>query len=357
MINKSIESLIVDDKFCRWVLSPNKENTSYWLDWMQDSQERIEMVEAAKKIVLSLHDATEVEVPETELAFTWNEINQKTKGQAKVVKMTWVRSIAAAVALFLLAFSYFQWTSQKQSLSNEVATTEHTDWNEITNQNSTIQTIQLEDGSTVELHPGSTLKHPRYFAEKIRIVELKGNAFFDIHRDTTRAFYVYTDDTVVRVLGTSFFVSAAEDDEEVEVIVKTGKVAVYNRNNLRKVEKTIIPDKKTLPTIIVPNQKIVFNKESEKTIKKLVKAPMLVKPLEQIVERKFEEVPARTIFRALAEAYEVEIFFDKNAKVDCTMTTTLTDQSLFEKLEIICRTLGLTYYEKGVSIYIKGKCQ
>jgi len=96
------------------------------------------------------------------------------------------------------------------------------------------KTLTLSDGSRVTLAPGAELRMPRGFrhwfgAEKsTRIVQLAGQAFFDIARDG-RPFAVETDDATVRVLGTHFDVRSASAFVGTRVVVEEGRVSVQGR--------------------------------------------------------------------------------------------------------------------------------
>jgi transmembrane sensor len=90
-------------------------------------------------------------------------------------------------------------------------------------------TVQLPDGSTVELNSGSQLEYDRQFwrlplieAEE-RTVRLVGEAFFDVERGE-RPFVVQTAEAQVRVLGTQFNVRAR--DAATVVTVTEGRVRV-----------------------------------------------------------------------------------------------------------------------------------
>ena len=82
---------------------------------------------------------------------------------------------------------------------------------------------------------------------------MKGKAFFDIARDTSQPFVVYANETITKVLGTSFTIKAFEGEKDVEVSVKTGKVAVYA--NVSSLPKKIIKEKDNpytfLPLLLV----------------------------------------------------------------------------------------------------------
>lgn len=87
--------------------------------------------------------------------------------------------------------------------------------------------LTLPDGSTVWLNAASSLRFPVAFERRERVVEITGEAFFDITRDEHRPFTVRTDKGMeVRVLGTSFNVNVYGDEPSQTVTVVSGKVSV-----------------------------------------------------------------------------------------------------------------------------------
>ncbi|UOG75498.1 FecR domain-containing protein [Hymenobacter tibetensis] len=83
----------------------------------------------------------------------------------------------------------------------------------------------LPDGSQVWVNRHSTLRYATNFNEDSRVVELQGEAFFEVKKDHGRPFTVLANDTRTRVLGTSFNVRAYSAEDSVEVSVVTGRVA------------------------------------------------------------------------------------------------------------------------------------
>ena len=53
---------------------------------------------------------------------------------------------------------------------------------------------------------------------------MKGEAYFEVSRDTTRHFTVRTADMDIEVYGTSFDVDAYEDNREVSATLTSGKI-------------------------------------------------------------------------------------------------------------------------------------
>jgi len=70
----------------------------------------------------------------------------------------------------------------------------------------------LADGSKVLLNVASTLKYPETFSSSERVVELSGEAYFEVAPDATKPFRVLIKDGEVNVLGTNFNVRAYADE-------------------------------------------------------------------------------------------------------------------------------------------------
>lgn len=94
----------------------------------------------------------------------------------------------------------------------------------VTNQHQ-VREIILPDSSVVVLNVNSRLRYPKKFSGS-RNVELAGEAFFDISRNSAAPFIVKASHLQVKVLGTSFVVSDGNATETARVAVKTGRVQV-----------------------------------------------------------------------------------------------------------------------------------
>ncbi|HEY8967609.1 MAG TPA: FecR domain-containing protein [Puia sp.] len=86
--------------------------------------------------------------------------------------------------------------------------------------------VVLPDGSRVWLNAASSLRYPTSFAGNGRVVELKGEAYFEIAKDRNRPFQLRVNDLTVDVLGTSFNVMAYSDEPSVRTSLIEGAVRV-----------------------------------------------------------------------------------------------------------------------------------
>ena len=156
-------------------------------------------------------------------------------------------------------------------------------------------TIELPDGTNVVLNSASQLSYLNNFGEKVRRVQLNGEAYFKVAHDEKHAFIVQIGDLEVKVLGTSFNVSAYEDAKDVTVVLLEGKVGVYAQK---------------ISHIMKPGDKIEYNKATHKI------TATQVHPTDYIEWTKgnmyFEKESLENIMKTLSRIYDVEIRFDSN---------------------------------------------
>ncbi len=98
------------------------------------------------------------------------------------------------------------------------------DWVTIQTSHGEQKIIRLEDDTEIKLNGNSYLSYSASKTADLRIVKLKGEAFFNVKKDSIRPFLILSKDFVTRVVGTSFNIDS-EIDKSIEV--KTGKVKVF----------------------------------------------------------------------------------------------------------------------------------
>lgn len=114
----------------------------------------------------------------------------------------------------------------------------------ITKPGSTTQ-IQLPDGSKVWLNASSNLTYDKDFGKNQRVVNLSGEAFFDVVKDPAHPFIIHTQVIDVKVLGTQFNVRSYPNDANTETSLIKGSVEVTVKNRdekyyLKPNEKVVI---------------------------------------------------------------------------------------------------------------------
>lgn len=86
--------------------------------------------------------------------------------------------------------------------------------------------LTLGDGSKVWLNSASTLKYPAVFTGSERVVELSGEAFFEVGKSAGKPFRVLIKDAEVKVLGTHFDIMAYENEPVSKTTLIDGAVQV-----------------------------------------------------------------------------------------------------------------------------------
>lgn len=86
--------------------------------------------------------------------------------------------------------------------------------------------VTLADGTEVWLNAASSIRFPTAFVESQRLVEIEGEVFFDVQKDTGKPFVVKSDNQQVTVLGTQFSVMAYPDEDGIKTSLIEGKVSV-----------------------------------------------------------------------------------------------------------------------------------
>lgn len=118
--------------------------------------------------------------------------------------------------------------------------------------------VQLSDGTTIWLEPGSSLHYPGQFIDSTREVTFSGEAFFEVAKNPAKPFIIHTGTIRTRVLGTSFTVQAYAPARQ-EVTVVTGRVLVEADS---KTKSTV------QPLTVTPSQQACWNHQRRQLDKK-----------------------------------------------------------------------------------------
>ncbi len=197
----------------------------------------------------------------------------------------------------------------------------------------TTSNINLPDGSTVFLNSGSTLRFSSIFSQQNqRNVELIGEGFFKVAKDSFNPFIVSAGGLDIKVLGTKFNVNAYESDSETKIVLVEGKVAIQkseSKSNDKQIE-------------LKPNQIATFNLKENKLYKQSAI------DLEKYIgwtEGKivFIDDPIQEVIKRLKNWYNVDLQIDDNQLLNYRFTGTFINESLEEILTILCLTSPMQY--------------
>lgn len=354
----SVEDFVQDAYFQEWVLNETPQTTQDWGMFCETYPDQKDNIAQAKSMVRALK-IKDIPIAESDIQRGIDRILAMTEETVEadietpvvpLFQRTWFR-IAASIALLIGVG--FWWMNRggeplktdENALYTEGGNTEQ----KVANVEDKPSTIILPDGSTVVLEKNSQIRYEKDFKGAVREVHLTGEALFDVVKNPNKPFIVYAGNLVTKVLGTSFRIKAFDKEKNVTVDVIRGRVSVFaNKKDKQK-------DPETDGLVLTPNQKVVFEKTEERLKRTLIEKPVVVVSQETLKHFVFDEAPVSQIFKALKEAYGVDIIYDEETLKDCALTTTLKNEPLFDKLSIICKSIGATYKVVDAQVVIHGE--
>lgn len=163
-----------------------------------------------------------------------NEIWSKGMRSRQRKKAVWKPHFkyAAAIALLVICFwGLFQLNSGK-FYREEIPVAEQEAYISKENLAGQKTKLYLPDGSVVYLNSASSIKYLQGFSGKERRVVLRGEAYFEVARNTDKPFVVESFGVETIALGTSFNIKAYSTEEELRVSLVEGKVMVHKRGGV-----------------------------------------------------------------------------------------------------------------------------
>ena len=111
------------------------------------------------------------------------------------------------------------------------------------------KTINLPDGSVITLNSGSKVSFRKGLAGDKREIVLRGEAFFEVAKDSLRPFIVHTGSVSTQALGTSFNINYNLYDTATTVALATGVVKINKQETgqLRQIAR------------LAPGQQLSYN--------------------------------------------------------------------------------------------------
>ncbi len=247
----STEDFIKDEKFINWIKTGDKSLDAYWEGWILSHPEKKQAFMEARILLLNL-DFRRDELTPGEKLDLWNKIdgfNRKNSNQTNLIgarqhiedkksneidsgiidsnknsnSFYWRKIAAVLIMIITLAATVYYLVDIRWDFTEKLV------YNENIKKNPKGQklTTYLPDGTKVILNSLSKIRYKAPFIGKERIIELEGEAFFEVKKDTSKPFIVISKGVSTTALGTSFNVNS-KSDSYVEVSLVSGMVNVEN---------------------------------------------------------------------------------------------------------------------------------
>lgn len=354
----NVEDLASNERFIDWVNQSDPEAVKYWDLYISAHPEIRDTVEKARALVINLRLAEELGEDANRVESMWRNIRVAVESPVHVPTKSSVSRVLVLMSFLFLCCSVAIWFFLSTGDTDGSADF-HTyqqrlpEFVEQVNETDKPLKVQLADGSQVTLYSKSRLKYKaRYEDDSTRKVYLLGEAFFDVAKNPYKPFIVHSNEVLVKVLGTSFRVSAPENGKNVVVAVKTGKVSVY-----AVMDHDSARDRKG-GVILLPNQQVSYERVGQSFEKTLIAAPEVVNGAITPGDFVFENTPIAQVFGTIEKAYGIEIIFNEEIMKNCYLTAPLGSEPMMEKLKVICQTIGATYEIIDANVVINSSgCQ
>ena len=198
--------------------------------------------------------------------------------------------------------------------------------------------IRLPDSTLVWLAPCSELKYPEQFEGNQRIVQLSGEAFFEVTSDAQHPFIIHTQSLTTKVLGTAFNIHAYPEDTLITVTLLNGSVVLNDEQHLMPMQKGFFgKNSGSLSYVDDPDATLMLQRREGELEYNNVKLGVIAKDLERL--------------------FNVTITIEEDAKNCLFYGRIKANEDVDEFLTKLSRVVGVKVNTKGNKYFIhKGKC-
>lgn len=224
-------------------------------EWSHASAANREVFERLKKIwSMSSHDGYHADMDKLrdQIWITGTEQKHRIKAPVRrTVDIFYWSKVAATFLIFLAGAWLFSYLVKE----NTALLPETVAWIGKVNPAGQRSIHMLPDGTKVWLNAESSLTYPEKFSDSLRMVHLRGEAFFAVVKDRQKPFIVEAAGIMTQALGTAFNIHAHPEDDVVKVALLEGKVQVQD---VGQVQTAILSPGEEL---LVPKNNLDFSRQ------------------------------------------------------------------------------------------------
>lgn len=314
----TLDELLEDNRFIAFSHHPSEEDEQYWMELIEQGKLKQEDFELGCYYIRTLINSND-SLTHTELSDMLDNILIENKKAKKPKNRSFYMVAAIAASIALLTGMYYFFTIPEEEIDTLAGNTfdisrlekpdyNHTDIQVVLSENKTVsikenntaisyndkgeatinsQTIDqsvdspdsnaynqvivpkgkhssllLSDGSKLYLNAASRVIYPPVFDKDKREIYLEGEAYLEVEHDGKRPFIVQTNQMRVKVLGTSFNISAYEDEVSQTVVLVNGSVSV--QTNQAEANETLLKPNELLS--LTGNQMVIRTVDTGKYV-------------------------------------------------------------------------------------------
>lgn len=216
--------------------------------------------------------------------------------------------------------------------------------------------VILPDGTKVWLNAASSIRYPTAFKGKERRVEITGEAYFEVMKNTKMPFRVNINGRAkIEVLGTHFNVNAYENERSINTTLIEGAIAVAVHTHRPVILKPGQQAQIVNPTGGRPENAATNGLAGQKTQPGTI-AVVNDAGIDKVMAWKnglfnFEEATLEEIMRQLERWYDIEVVYEKNVP-DIELMGKITRDVSLNGLLTALQKMGVNYRLKGRKLMV-----
>lgn len=192
--------------------------------------------------------------------------------------------------------------------------------------------VVLPDGSTVWLNSDSKLVYPDNFTGDLREVEISGEAYFEVKKDSTKPMLVKTSKGfTIRVTGTTFSIKSYENDLVSKAILYNGSIELIT--NSRGDKEEVVLDLK-------PNDCATIAVDGTTKITRIEKTTDIAWLKGEII---FEDTPMVEVLKVIERWYGKKFEVKDSSFYNYKLNASFKSESLVQILDIINLCTSVKY--------------
>ncbi|MEF9985756.1 MAG: FecR family protein [Bacteroidales bacterium] len=194
--------------------------------------------------------------------------------------------------------------------------------------------VVLPDNSVVWLNSDSKITYPAKFDNKIREVELSGEAYFEVTKDSLHPMIVKTNkDFSIEVLGTSFSVKSYDNDNIAKATLFTGSISMHYKDKHSREDKIFK---------LKPSESFVYYQES--ATPKQIKYKDNEKEIAwKNGELLFEQTPMEEVIKMLERWHGTKFIIENKSIFNDKLTASFQTESIIQIMEMMKYCIAMDY--------------